>query len=77
MKFKPLILAAALIMAASFILVGCEDTESDSLARVKKSGQFTVVGSGGYPPFNYIDEDGKTVIGFDVDTGAANVWASN
>lgn len=33
----------------------------------KKSDQLTVVGSGGYPPFNYM-EDGK-VVGFDVEVG--------
>lgn len=46
-----------------------EETEvANSLQRVIDSGEFTVVGSGGYRPFNYIDENGD-VIGFDVDTG--------
>jgi len=41
----------------------------DSLQRVLDAGELTVVGSGGYPPFNYIDDNGD-VIGFDVDVGA-------
>ncbi len=44
------------------------DAESDSLQRVMDAGKLTVVGSGGYPPFNYIDDNGE-VIGFDVEVG--------
>ena len=52
-------------------------SEKDSLERVKKAEKLTVVGSGGYPPFNFIGEDGS-VVGFDVDTGSeiANVSVS-
>jgi len=39
-----------------------------SLDRVLEAGVLTVVGSGGYPPFNFYDDNGK-VVGFDVDTG--------
>lgn len=41
----------------------------NSLERVLNAGQLTVVGSGGYPPFNFYQ--GDDVVGFDVDTGAA------
>lgn len=44
-------------------------TGDGSLDRVLQAGQFTVVGSGGYPPFNFYQ--GDDVVGFDVDTGAA------
>lgn len=44
-----------------------ESTES-SLQRVLDAGKLTVVGSGGYPPFNYFDENGD-IVGFDVDVG--------
>lgn len=44
--------------------------DKDSLQRVKDAGKLTVVGSGGYPPFNYFDDNGK-VVGFDVDVGQA------
>lgn len=48
-----------------------EAVEGDgSLDRVLEAGVLTVVGSGGYVPFNYRDEsDPDTVVGFDVDVG--------
>ncbi|KUO50740.1 MAG: ABC transporter substrate-binding protein [Desulfitibacter sp. BRH_c19] len=46
-----------------------EDVEN-SLDRVLEAGELTVVGSGGYPPFNFFDENDE-LVGFDVDTGAA------
>lgn len=48
-----------------------EAVEGDgSLDRVLNAGVLTVVGSGGYVPFNYRDEsDPDTVVGFDVDVG--------
>ncbi len=52
-----------------------EDAEPEgdgSLQRVLDAGVLVVVGSGGYPPFNFYGEDDPdTPIGFDVDTGAA------
>lgn len=57
-----------IVLSFSMIFTSCKKEETDSLKRVEDSGNFTVVGSGGYPPFNYM-EDGK-VVGFDVDTGA-------
>lgn len=66
---KPIVLILAVAMIFTLTLAGCgrNDTK-DSLQRVLDAGKLTVVGSGGYPPFNYITEDGS-VIGFDVDTG--------
>ena len=46
-----------------------EDVGDGSLQRVLDEGAFVVAGSGGYPPFNFMD--GENVIGFDVDTGEA------
>lgn len=68
MKFRILTAFVALIMILSIGLTGCNKDSGDSLERVMKEGKLTVVGSGGYPPFNYIADDGS-VIGFDVDTG--------
>lgn len=71
MKFKTTILAIVLIIAMAVMITGCESAaDENSLERVQNAEKFTVVGSGGYPPFNFITEDGS-VIGFDVDTGAA------
>ncbi|WP_411677417.1 transporter substrate-binding domain-containing protein [Caproicibacter sp.] len=47
---------------------GAPKSGDTSLQRVLDAGKLTVVGSGGYPPFNYIDDSGN-VIGFDVDVG--------
>ncbi|MGB8456059.1 MAG: transporter substrate-binding domain-containing protein [Anaerocolumna sp.] len=65
----------AVVLATAFILTACAGKQSnqnseseDSLQRVLDAGKLTVVGSGGYPPFNYIDDDGN-VIGFDVEVG--------
>ena len=41
-----------------------------SLDRVLAAGKITVVGSGGYPPFNFFNENDE-LVGFDVDTGSA------
>lgn len=70
-KTKILVLCTALALAL-LLAAGCaaQATVADSLTRVMENNKLTVVGSGGYRPFNYIDETGK-VIGFDVDTGAA------
>lgn len=71
------VLVFALIGTACSNGAGNEDTPEnsdnteatvDSLQRVLDAGKFTVVGSGGYPPFNYFDENGE-VVGFDVDVG--------
>ncbi|MFA9465291.1 MAG: transporter substrate-binding domain-containing protein [Velocimicrobium sp.] len=66
MKFKKFGIIVMLLSCLT-ILSACTKDESDSLKRVEDAGILTVVGSGGYPPFNYM-EDGE-VVGFDVDTG--------
>ena len=71
-----------MLVAVLFVFVGCEAEEAveeeaepdgdGSLQRVLDAGELIVVGSGGYPPFNYYGEDDPdTPIGFDVDTGKA------
>lgn len=67
MKFKKLVLGMVLALTSAMVLNACQTKEADSLKRVMDAGKLTVVGSGGYPPFNYI-QDGK-VVGFDVETG--------
>lgn len=69
MSLKKIGILIALVLALAISLPACSGT-ADSLQRVMDAGELTVVGSGGYPPFNYIDNDGN-VIGFDVDTGQA------
>lgn len=68
MKFRKTTLTLVMVLLISLVLGACGGKEADSLKRVKDSGELVVVGSGGYPPFNFIADDGS-VIGFDVDTG--------
>lgn len=64
-----IVLIVALIATTfMFAASACQDNSGDSLQRVLDEGTLTVVGSGGYPPFNFIDENSK-VVGFDVDVG--------
>ncbi len=75
---KSFLFFVLLLSALLFVFVGCEAPEEEvvdgdgSLQRVLDAGELVVVGSGGYPPFNYYgEEDPDTPIGFDVDTGKA------
>ena len=56
-------LAIALVMV--FALVACSSS-ADHLEEIKKDGKLEVGTSADYPPFEYVDEAGKTT-GFDVE----------
>lgn len=68
MKLKRFGAFIAIVLSLALVLTACSGKSGDSLQRVKDSGKITVVGSGGYPPFNFIDDSGD-VVGFDVDVG--------
>ena len=67
-RISIVVIVALLACSLMLITTGCQQDRGDSLSRVLDSGKLTVVGSGGYPPFNYFNDDGE-VIGFDVDVG--------
>jgi len=67
-KISIVLLIVVLSCTLLLVAAACNKDTGDSLERVIKAGKLTVVGSGGYLPFNYIDQDGK-VVGFDVDVG--------
>lgn len=69
MKFRRLGILLVVIMTLSIVLTACSGKKAVGLERVLKADKLTVVGSGGYPPFNYFDDSGE-VVGFDVDVGA-------
>ncbi len=84
MIFKKLSIVLAIVLSLSlvFALTGCTEEKDDTTTAGTQTtvaqtdefstineGKLTVVGSGGYRPFNYIDDNGE-VVGFDVDTGA-------
>jgi polar amino acid transport system substrate-binding protein len=67
MYFRKKSIFILVLMSISIFFTGCKQEETDSLKRVEEANTLNVVGSGGYPPFNYREDD--KVVGFDVDTG--------
>ena len=50
---------------------GEDQTPANSLERIKAEGVLRVGIDASYPPMEFVDEDGKTPIGFDVDMASA------
>ncbi len=70
--FKQAALLAMLALVMGLLLVGCgqRDVEStDALQRVKNNGEISFAMSGGYPPFNYYNDENQ-LVGFDVDVAS-------
>lgn len=63
-KFKKILCVIGIIFAMT-LLNSCNQKKSNSLT--VKEGILTIGTEFGYPPFEYLDKDGKTLIGFDVD----------
>ncbi len=67
---KYLVLAVALIIMVSIFTEGCQQAEEQtgdtSLARIKDAGEITFSMSGGYPPFNFYNNENE-LVGFDID----------
>lgn len=66
MKRIRLLLAAAAVTLFALMLAGCSEENTDSLTRVKDAGEISFAMSGGYPPFNFYN-DNNELVGFDVD----------
>ena len=73
MKKKKLILLSGAFILAGLMLVGCgSGNDSDSKGQAGdsltlSSGKLKVGMEVGYPPMEYLDEDGVTEVGFDVE----------
>lgn len=79
MKKRSMILAAAMMLSVSLV-TACggagaaksgATTGDGSLDRVKKAGKLEVAIDATYPPDEFVDKDGKTPIGFDIDYAKA------
>jgi len=76
MKKSSIWLAVILLLVVS-LLAACSGTKSSgaagdgSLDRVKKAGKLLVAIDAAYPPMEFVDADGKTYIGFDIDYARA------
>lgn len=68
MFFKRIGIIAAAVLMITLSACGAGGKTTDSLQRVLDAGKLTVAGSGGYRPFNFIDDSGN-VTGFDVEVG--------
>ncbi|MFZ5816812.1 MAG: ABC transporter substrate-binding protein [Bacillota bacterium] len=70
MRKRFVAVAALLFIISAALLAGCSSSGSkDTLDEIKARGEVTFAMSGGYPPFNYYDENDK-LVGFDVDIAA-------
>jgi polar amino acid transport system substrate-binding protein len=54
------------LISISMLFIGCSQKQADSLDRVNKAGSISFAMSGGYPPFNYYNDENE-LVGFDVD----------
>lgn len=66
MKRIRLALAALAVTMLTVMLIGCSEEAKDSMTRVKDAGEISFAMSGGYPPFNFYN-DNNELVGFDVD----------
>jgi len=68
MKKSKIILLSVLMISLFFI--GCNNKDQTTMEKIKDKGEMTFAMTGGYPPFNFINEDGD-LDGFDIDIAKA------
>lgn len=65
---KLVLMVLTIILIVS--LVGCSKKEKTTLETIKEKGEMTFAMTGAYPPFSFVDKDGK-LVGFDIDIANA------
>lgn len=69
-KLLPVLCFALLMVISTVMFTGCqqqeEETADTSLQRIQDAGEITFSMSGGYPPFNYYNNQNE-LVGFDID----------
>ena len=68
MKKSKIILLSVLMISLFFI--GCNNKDQTTMEKIKDKGEMTFAMTGGYPPFNFINEEGD-LDGFDIDIAKA------
>lgn len=69
LSLRKLPLIFAMLLFTALLATGCQETQSDSLTRVKDAGEISFAMSGGYPPFNFYNTENQ-LVGFDVDVAS-------
>ena len=66
MKVMLRVLAVVAVVSVLVAFAACAEKKNDSLSRVKSAGEIRFAMSGGYPPFNFFNDQNE-LVGFDVD----------
>ncbi|MEG6551453.1 ABC transporter substrate-binding protein [Desulfocurvibacter africanus] len=66
MNMRHLLTTILLTLTLAALATGCGSDEQTALERVKQSGKISFAMSGGYPPFNFYNEQNE-LVGFDMD----------
>lgn len=67
---KKVTIVLGLVLSLMMVVVGCSNEPETTMAKVNESEEMTFAMTGGYPPFNFINDDGE-LDGFDIDIANA------
>jgi polar amino acid transport system substrate-binding protein len=67
---KKIMVVALALFSLLVTLTSCNSKEETTLEKVEKNGEMTFAMTGGYPPFNFINDEGE-LDGFDIDIANA------
>ena len=67
---KKLMVSILALFSVLLIFTSCNSKNETTMAKIEKSGEMTFAMTGGYPPFNFINDEGE-LDGFDIDIAKA------